>query len=60
MSELASQAVETEASAADVYAAARAEAVWPGRASRGWRHALLRRLLACADLTAALLASLSL
>jgi len=60
MSELASQAVETEASAADVYAAARAEAVWPGRASRGWHHAFLRRLLACADLTAALLASLSL
>jgi exopolysaccharide biosynthesis polyprenyl glycosylphosphotransferase len=60
MSELTSQAVETEASAASAHDPAWAEAIWPRRASRGWHHALLRRLLACADVTAALLASLSL
>jgi len=52
MSELSSPAVETgtqEQSAANVPAAARAERVWPRRASRGWRHALLRRMLANGD-----------
>lgn len=40
--------------------AERTARVWPARKARGWRHALLRRLLVCADLAAALLASLSL
>jgi exopolysaccharide biosynthesis polyprenyl glycosylphosphotransferase len=46
--------------AATLTAPARARRVWPGRATRGWRHALLRRLLAVADVSAAVLASLSL
>ena len=46
-------------STADVPAAARAATVWPRRASRAWRYALLRRMLAVADLAAALLASIA-
>jgi exopolysaccharide biosynthesis polyprenyl glycosylphosphotransferase len=64
MRELSSQAVETRVmegvSIADVRVAKRADALWPTRAAPGWRHALLRRLLACADLTAGMLASVAL
>ena len=59
-----SQAVGTGIQDADpvVEVAARAprEHVWPSRSSRQWRLAFLRRLLACADVTAALLAGISL
>jgi exopolysaccharide biosynthesis polyprenyl glycosylphosphotransferase len=64
MNELSSPAVETERleelPAAGASAAVRATRVWPGQEVRGWRYALLRRMLALADVTAALLASLSL
>ena len=64
MSELSSQAVETEplepTSQGDVELAVRVGRVWPRRVSRGWRYAYLRRMLALADVTAALLASLTL
>jgi exopolysaccharide biosynthesis polyprenyl glycosylphosphotransferase len=64
MGQIASQAAETRtpksAPSVSVPASVRAERLWPRRASRGWRYALLRRMLALADLTAALLATLSL
>jgi exopolysaccharide biosynthesis polyprenyl glycosylphosphotransferase len=64
MSNVSSPAVETEtlkqSSAAGVPATLRAAEAWPGGASRKWRYAFLRRMLACADLAAGLLASLSL
>lgn len=64
MREPASRAVETStlrtASTADGPAAVRAASVWPRRASRGWRYAFLRRMLAIADLAAAGLASVAL
>ena len=60
----ASQAVGTgtgeAAPVVEVPAGAPREHGWPGRGSRQWRLALLRRLLACADVAAALLASISL
>jgi exopolysaccharide biosynthesis polyprenyl glycosylphosphotransferase len=49
-----------ESSAARIRAIDRAQSIWPRRASRGWRYALLRRMLAIADLMAGLLASLAL
>lgn len=62
MTEFSSQAVETgtleESSAADVPASVRAQSLWPRRESRGWQYAVLRRMLALADVAAALLASL--
>ena len=64
MREPSSPAVETQGapqlSTADVPAAERAISAWPRRGSRVWRYALLRRLLALADVSAVLLASLSL
>ena len=64
MSNVSSPAVGTEtlkqSSAAGVPAGVRAAEAWPGRASRKWRYVVLRRMLACADLAAGLLASLSL
>ena len=64
MREPSSPAVETRgapsSSTADVPAAERAISAWPRRGSRVWRYALLRRLLALADVSAVLLASLSL
>jgi len=36
-----------------------ARSIWPGRSSPSWRYALRRRMLACADVAAAFLASLS-
>ena len=64
MIEPSSQAVETDSSDQESLAylrpGGRAERVWPRRTSRGWRYALLRRMLAFADATAALLATLSL
>ncbi len=64
MTDLLSPAVEKETlkltSVADVRATVRAGEAWPSRAPRTWRYAVLRRMLACADLVAGLLASLSL
>ena len=64
MREHSSPAVEMdtrgESSAQGVRATVRAQSIWPRRASRGWRYALLRRMLALADLTAGLLASCAL
>lgn len=64
MREHSSPAVELdrweESSAAGDPAALRADRIWPRRASRGWRYGLLRRMLAVADVTAALLASVAL
>jgi exopolysaccharide biosynthesis polyprenyl glycosylphosphotransferase len=64
MSGRSSQAVGTgtqaQSTVAHVPAAVRADNVWTRRRVRGWRFALLRRMLACADLSAAFLASLSL
>ena len=64
MREPSSPAVETQgeprSSTANVPAAERAISAWPRRGSRVWRYALLRRLLAVADVSAVLLASLSL
>jgi hypothetical protein len=61
MDELSSQAVETgtleNAPAEGVPAALRATRAWPWREARGWRYALLRRMLALADVSAALIAS---
>jgi exopolysaccharide biosynthesis polyprenyl glycosylphosphotransferase len=37
-----------------------AEVTWPSSTSRLWRHVVLRRVLACADVTAGLVAGLSL
>jgi exopolysaccharide biosynthesis polyprenyl glycosylphosphotransferase len=36
-----------------------ARSLWPGRSSPSWRYALRHRMLACADIAAALLASIS-
>jgi exopolysaccharide biosynthesis polyprenyl glycosylphosphotransferase len=64
MGDAAPQTLETgtlgEAPAAYVPAVARSEAVWLPRRAPGWKNGLLRRMLACADITAALLASLAL
>jgi exopolysaccharide biosynthesis polyprenyl glycosylphosphotransferase len=65
MNELSSQAVKTGSvgearSAVAAPAAARAARVWPRRDVRRWRYSLLRRMLALADVAAALLASFSL
>jgi len=61
--ELSSPVVETGAQAESAPGYARtdglAQAIWPKRSSPGWRDALRRRMLACADVAAALCASLS-
>jgi exopolysaccharide biosynthesis polyprenyl glycosylphosphotransferase len=49
-----------ERHSADVHGPAHAKGVWPRRASPTWRYVLLRRFLACADIGAALLATVSL
>jgi exopolysaccharide biosynthesis polyprenyl glycosylphosphotransferase len=55
------EATESERDlATSLPASARAQGIWRDRAGRTWTHALLRRLLACADLAAVLIASLSL
>jgi exopolysaccharide biosynthesis polyprenyl glycosylphosphotransferase len=62
MNKLSSQAVEAgpieTAPPGPLAAPDRAERVWPRRGTRAWRFALLRRMLALADLTAGLLASI--
>ena len=64
MSEVSSRAIETREegpSAAGVPAASeRSRVAWPGFAGRTWPHALLRRLLACADVAAVVLSLLAL
>jgi lipopolysaccharide/colanic/teichoic acid biosynthesis glycosyltransferase len=50
--------VEEQASAVRVPAAAKA--IWPHRPAPRWRYMLLRRFLACADVAAALLATVAL
>jgi len=59
-----SRAVETETPTKSPSTALpveeRAEITWPSSTSRLWRHVVLRRTLACADVTAGLLAGLSL
>jgi exopolysaccharide biosynthesis polyprenyl glycosylphosphotransferase len=64
MRESPSLAVRTgvldERHSADVHGPAQAKGVWTGRASPTWRYVLLRRFLACADIGAALLATVSL
>ena len=64
MSDVSSPAVETgaldEISAATVSAVVRPQRVWPNREARAWRYPLLRRMLATADVTAALVATLGL
>lgn len=57
-----SSAVETdapgEAPAPRTYAHVRVPVLWPSRETRGWRYALLRRMLALADVTAVLTTTL--
>jgi exopolysaccharide biosynthesis polyprenyl glycosylphosphotransferase len=64
MGEVSTRPVETgealNPSTAVVPASARAPKRWPSTGTHGWRYALLRRFLACADVVAAFLASLSL
>jgi exopolysaccharide biosynthesis polyprenyl glycosylphosphotransferase len=64
MGEGSSRAVETQAvldlPVVAVDASTRPQRVWPRPGTRGWRHALLRRLLAFADVIAASFACLSL
>ena len=64
MTEASSSAVGTgtldEGSVAPTGVAKRAEWAWSRRGNRRWRYALLRRMLALADVASALLASLSL
>jgi exopolysaccharide biosynthesis polyprenyl glycosylphosphotransferase len=64
MGQAPSRALDTDESergaATSLPASVRVEGIWRDKGGRTWTHALLRRLLACADVAAALLGSLSL